>query len=222
MIDIISKHKETIIFISFITIMAFIVIYFKIYDVIGVQSTITLFAVFVALGTGILTSFYNKNVLKQAKDLNEKTLDHARELNEKALLQSEKNLRIQLLFEESRKSLFELKKLSESRFNIKKLKEFMESSDAIYLPTNTRKLIENIVHDMDKYEENAPWNYPQPTKEQWEQMAREAEYEEQAITQSMNESEKYEYYYHEKVRTARSQIFNNVSNNLNKDPTEID
>lgn len=132
MIDIISKQKETIIFILFIIIIVFIVIYFKIYNVIGVQSTITLFAVFVALGTGILTSFYNKNILKQAKDLNEKTLDHARELNEKALLQSEKNLRIQLLYEESRKSLFNLKKLLESGFNIKKLKEFMESSDAIY------------------------------------------------------------------------------------------
>lgn len=92
----------------------------------------------------------------------------------------------------------------------------------LYIPTNTRKLIENIVYDIDKYKENAPWNYPQPTKEQWEQMAREAEYEEQAITQSMNESEKYEYYYHEKVHTAQSQILTNVSNNLNKDPTEID
>lgn len=218
----ISKHKETIIFISFMIIMAFIVIYFRIYDVIGVQNTITLFAVFVALGTGILTSFYNKNILNQAKELNEKTLDHAKELNEKALLQSEKNLRIQLLFEESRKSLFNLKKISESHFNIKKLKEFMESSDAIYLPTNTRKLIENIIYDMDKYEENAPWNYPEPTDEQLEQMAKEAYYEELEMIKNMDELGKYEYYHDEKVHTAQSQILTNVSNNLNKDPTEID
>jgi hypothetical protein len=125
------KHLKIIIFILFLIIISIFTIYYKIYDTLGIQSTITLFAVFVALGTGILTFFYNKKVLQQAYELNEKTLDHAKYLNEKVIAQSEKSLRTQLLFEESRRSLYEFKKFLENKgFDIEMLKDFADSYHA--------------------------------------------------------------------------------------------
>jgi len=221
--EIISKYQEINIFILFLAIILILAINFKIYDILGVQSTITLFAVFVALGTGILTFFYNKKVLNQAKDLNDKALDHAQELNEKTLLQSEKNLRIQLLFEESRKSLFYLKKLiEESGFNSKNLNEFIRSSNAIYLPSNTKNIIEKLIREREKIEEEAPWAPPQPTKEELQKIEHDSYIQDQVIIQNMNDDERYRYQCMGKINDIKLELIKNVSDNLNKDPTEID
>lgn len=220
--NLLKSHLETIIFILFLIFVLSLILYYQIYDTLGIPSTITLFAVFVALGTGILTSFYNKNVLKQAKELNEKALNHAKNLNEKALLQSEKNLRIQLLFEESRKSLYYLKKSIESDFDIEKLKIFMDSSKAIYLPSNTKIVIKRSIKEIEEFERDAPWNPPEPTEEQWEEMLEEHYASEQAMINDFDNHELYNYNYQEKVRELESKIMNNLKNNLNKDPTEID
>lgn len=226
--NLLKKHLETIIFILFLVLILILIIYFKIYDIIGIQSIITLFAVFVALGTGILTSFYNKNVLKQANELNEKALNHAKELNENALLQSEKNLRIQLLFEESMKSLYELKKFLETDFNIEKLKKFMESYHAIYLPNNTKETLNKLINEIDEFEKTNPYyidyekEYSEMKLSPKEERALAAELESEEQFYKNNPHIKFEMEYEQKSNSIKNRLMANVLENLKKDPRDYD
>ena len=141
------NYKEISVFLMILAIYAILAIIFRLDTIWGIQSVITLFAVFVALGTSILTLLYNKEILRQ----------------------SEINLNTQLLHEDRKKSLQSLLNiLDDKTMSISEIESFINSPDSLYLPTNTHHFVSIILNELSNYYKNAPMNHPLPTKEELE------------------------------------------------------
>jgi hypothetical protein len=65
--DFIKNNWEIIFFPLIIIISLIIILGFKLYIILGLQNTITLYAVIIALGTGILATVSNKKIINEMK-----------------------------------------------------------------------------------------------------------------------------------------------------------
>ncbi|WP_048189852.1 hypothetical protein [Methanobacterium sp. SMA-27] len=147
MIQRIINNKEIIIFLIILGIYSILAIIFRLDTFWSIQSIITIFAVFVALGTSILTLLNNKKILRQ----------------------SEINLNTQLLHEDKKEALKELLGILNDNTNgISEIELFINSPNSLYLPTNTRYLAHSVISELNDYFKNAPMNHPSPTKEELE------------------------------------------------------
>lgn len=122
----IIDNKEIILFLIILLVIAFLIIIFRLDIILGIQNTITLFAVLVALGASILSLLYNNKILRQ----------------------SERNLNTQLLHEDKKKALLDLLEKLNTNNNIFDITYFLESTDSLYLPNNTRNFIILVLKEL--------------------------------------------------------------------------
>lgn len=125
----IINNKELSMFLILLAILFILTIIFRLDIIWGIQSTITFFAVIVALGTAILSVLHNKQILKQ----------------------SEINLNIQLRHKVRNEALIELYNiLNDDTGDFYDIQIIMKSPKSFYLPNNTQNLINKIFSDLAK------------------------------------------------------------------------
>lgn len=225
-------YVEIYIFVEVFLILALIILYYGLFEKLSFQNIITGYAVLVSLGIGILSFYYNKEnlnlskennekTLKLAQELNERTLKEARENNEKTLQQSEKNLLLQLLHEDRKKSLLTLLKILESNPNISsdyphqnKVRLFLDSPESVYLPGNTKNVISEVFREIYKMNQEVPRSSPPPSDEEYEKIAKEDYEMEQQILKSKSSVEIAMDEYGKKITAQEKRLKENILSNL--------
>lgn len=141
------------------------------------ENIISIVAVCVGICSLLLSRFMNK-----------RTLDNANELNDKTLKQSEKNLLIQLHYEDRKKALFRLNEILHKNKTYSTLKKevvaFLDSLEGQFIPVKTKGWVYTQVKMMDEYIKN---NNPDEPYYDDVYMA----YKEKEIDRAVNEMEEY-------------------------------
>lgn len=130
------KFTTLLIFILVLFLSSISLLYLNINGYIDLQNSITLFAVIIALITSITSLLLNYRTLEQ----------------------SEKNLKIELAYEDRKKALIKLyelfdfpeeniKDIEEMEKVFKEISSFVNDPIAVFLPNNTFNLLENLVEE---------------------------------------------------------------------------
>lgn len=193
-------------------ILSFIVlIVFRDKGYIDLQNIITLFTAIIALCVGI-TSVY-----------------HSERLNNKNLKQSEKNLVSQLVYEDRKKALFELYSLitpensldivTKSKKPLKpyeelfieRLENFLNSPKSLFLPKNTRELLNKTLGKLYVFESKKPKSLEMPVDSE---LIDEHEYEELEHYENLDPEEKFGVDFSNLILESERVIQQNIENNL--------
>ena len=205
-----NSDKGSIIFIIILAILLAYVAYYRIYDQLGLNSTITMFAVIVAMGTGLISQLHNRDSLKTAKE----SLETSKELNRKTLEQTEKNLRLQLIYNDRKKALLTLFYILRSKKNpIKEIKEYLNSSESFFLPKEIRAITTEFINNIDKMENEAPW---MPSPDILEEIREQEEAEQRAIFESFSVNEEFEYIMDQEILNFKSTVSDHIRDSLEK------
>lgn len=206
-----NSDKGSIVFIIILTILLGYVAHYKIYEQWGLNSTITMFAVIVAMGTGLISQLHNRDSLKTARE----TLETSKELNKKTLEQTEKNLQLQLMYNDQKKALLTLHKILQSKNDIKNAKEYLNSPESFFLPSETRNLVIKLIAEVDLMKANAPGNSPM-TSEMIDDIQEEAEKAEQQYYESLDVIDQFQHDLDKKVSELKTQLNHNILSSLGK------
>lgn len=209
-----NSDKGSIIFIIILAILLVYVAYYRIYDQLGLNSTITMFAVIVAMGTGLISQLHNRDSLKTAKE----SLETSKELNRKTLEQTEKNLRLQLIYNDRKKALLTLFYILRSKKNpVKEIKEYLNSSESFFLPKEIRAITTEFINNIDKMENEAPW---MPSPDILEEIREQEEAEQRAIFESFSVNEEFEYIMDQKILNFKSTVSDHIRDSLEKNESQ--
>lgn len=196
-----QRYLSEVVIGTFILIFTLFILVFQKDLGIDIQNIITLLAVIVAFSIGMLSSINTKKTLQQ----------------------SEKNLNIQLKYNLKMESLYELEmKLIKEKFDLKGLRKIMDSNFVIYLPENTKILINKSINELYKFDIN---NNPDPPRDltDWEQTAVD-EYEEERLEkiEKMDPYTRFEHDYNNLKFEIECSIMENIKENYSTDPSDLD
>ncbi len=137
--------------------------------------------------------------------------------NKKTLEQSEKNTVAQITYEGKKNSLWKLMKIIKENQNDyeleKKLDEFLQSPDAVLLPSSVIGEVYKQKSGINKFnEKNSP--YPQPSEPSEEEIEKHQQ-EEYEYYERLSDEEKFEERFSREVYSAKSNIIGAISRELN-------